>query len=380
MDEGTLLSPEDVKKRREKKVEATVSVIKPNDKFFNRGGTVAINYETMGRFNIPATLYFRDFSVTEENDLLLVAKEDLLETSIVILNKMKNEDANCLVEDMLIEEFFETLIGIKKQFDTVNHNHLWICDCQNGLDDPKVNESVVNLNTLQYSSILEADTLLKDYYKNKFDTLTDEQFQNYIITRYKDNPNIELATITREQEIEKIQVKEPFQLKFNDHVYSFRFSRIGDLVKARKIAKDKFAEQIKRVQNKKISTNTILPAIQVNNKKEEIEKIKAEELKFSYLAVQALSLISVDGKELNDEEKIKVFSEIPRNAKAKIKEFIGQFKIGIQHEQEFVCPLCGKTDKRWIQREIDYDELLPLHAVTHGNDRISTGLDIFVGI
>jgi hypothetical protein len=365
-EELLLLSPDEVKKRREKKTGVPVKLVQNNDKFYNRGGTVAINYETMGRFDIPATLFFRDFTITEENDLLLVRKDDLLETTISILNKMKNQDANCLVENMLIEEFFETLIGIKKQFDTVNHTHLWMCSCQERINDPKIHEAIINLNTLQYKSIIECDEVLKGYYKERFDKLTDEEFQNYIFTRYKDNPNIELTGITREQELERIKVKEPFQLKFNDHLYSFRFSRIGDLVKAKKLASKQFVEKIKEAQNKR--------------KTEEVEKLKTDELKYSMLIAQSLTLLKVDDKELTEIERVAAFSELPRNSKAKMQEFKNQFKFGIHHEQEFTCPLCGKVDKRWIQREIDYDDLLPTNSITSGDDKLSSGLDIFVGV
>jgi succinate dehydrogenase flavin-adding protein (antitoxin of CptAB toxin-antitoxin module) len=358
------LSPDEVKKRREKKNESISQTV--NDKFYNRGGTVAINYETLGRFDIPSTLYFRDFTIAEENDLLLVRKEELLETTIAILNKMKNQDATCLVENMLMSEFFETLIGIKKQFDTINHTHLWICNCQENVDDPKVNESIINLNNLQYKSIIEADEILKNYYKNKFDNLSDEEFKNYLYIRYKDNPSLELNEITKEQEITKIKLKEPFQLKFNNQLYSFRFSRIGDLVKARKIAYKQYIENIKDAQNKK--------------KFEEVEKLKSEEMKYTMLISQALSLLKIDNKELTDEEKITIFASLPKSNRKKIEEFKNQFNFGVYHEQEFTCPLCGKVDKRWIQRDISYDDLLPTNSFTSRDDNDSSGLDIFISV
>jgi len=376
-EETILLSPDEVKKRRERKSEATVKVIS-SEKFHNRGNRVAINYETMGRCSIPETLYFRDYSVTEENDLLLVRKEDQLETTIAVLNKMKNEDANCKVEDMTLEEFFETLIGIKKQFDTINHNHYWICSCQNEFDDPKVNEIIINLNDLQYKSIAEGDSILKEIFKKKFESLTDENFREYIINKYKDNPSLDLENITKEEELERIQVKEPFVLKYNDRIYSFRFSRIGDLVTARKIAEKEFASKIKEIQNRR-NINSSLPELKFDKKKE-LDKLKSEEVKYSLLIAQALTLDSIDGNKLTDADKIKEFSVMPRNEKSKIQNFMHQFKFGVQHEQEFTCPLCGKVDKRWIQREIDYDDLLPANTASDGNSGINASLDIYVGI
>lgn len=376
-EDSVLLSPDEVKKRREKKPQQTENNV--TDKFYNRGGTVAINYETMGRFSIPSTLYFKDYSVNDENDLLLTRREDLLETEISVLNKLKNEDAKCQVEDMLIEEFFETLIGIKKQFDTTQHTHLWICSCQDELPiaEQAVNELVIDLNTIQYKSIIEADEILKDYYREKFKTLSPEAWQEYIITRYKDDPNVSLTELTPEEELKNIRIKEPMQIK-TDRLYSFRFPRIGDLVKARKIASKEYNIKIKEVQARK-NPNVLLKDLNFQ-KEEDIKKLEKEEAKYTFLVTRALSLISVDGRELTDSEKIQIFSHLPRTTDAKIKEFLTQFKFGIQHEQEFVCPICGKTDKRLLQREIDPHELLPTFSVTKRDIRQSPGIDIYVGI
>ena len=77
MSDNNILSPTEVQKRRERKP-AEIIQEQSKEKFFNRGGQVAINYETMGRFSIPATLYFKDFSVEDENNLLLTRQEDYI--------------------------------------------------------------------------------------------------------------------------------------------------------------------------------------------------------------------------------------------------------------------------------------------------------------
>ena len=377
-DENILLTPEDVENRRKRRKESIGDEkIKENSKFFNRGNTVAINYETLGRFNIPPTLYFKDFTTKHENDLSLTRKEDLLETTIAILNELKNDDADCKVEDMLIEEFFETLVGIKKQFDSSNHVHLWICSCQDDINTPHINESTIDLNSIQYKCISESDKILQNFYKIKFDAMTDEVFKEYLFIRHKDNPSIELENITKEEELKTIKVKEPFLINL-DHRYLFRFPRIGDLVKAQKIADKEYKIQIKEVQNKK-NPNAPLPNLQ-SQKDEEINRLKSEEFKFSSLATRALSLISIDGKELTDEERIKIYSSLNRGVKNKINDFLKQFEFGIYHEQEFFCPLCEEKDKRLLQREFDVYELLPSYPITNEDNKFNTTLDIYVGI
>lgn len=383
-EKSILLSLEEVEKRKQRRSESVIQ--KPiedkkesKDKFYNRGGTVAINYETMGRFNIPSTLYFKDFSTTDESDLLLTRDDDLLETTINILNKLKNQDAKCDVGDMLKEEFFETLIGIKKQFDTTKHTHLWICDCQDSLpsEDQKVNETEIDLTKIEYKSITEADEILKNYYKDVFANLSESDWTNYIAVRYKDNPSLELENLTKEQEIGTIQIKEPFLIKY-EHTYAFRFSRIGDLVKAKKLAVAKFAPKFKELQTRK-NPNGPLTEIKLQ-RQEELNKLKEDQGKYEFLVSRALTLLKVDDKELNDNEKIEIFSKLPRAIDYEMRNFLSQFKFGIQHEQEFTCPICGKVDKRLLQREIFIYELLPTQSITKRDNKLPTRSNIYVGV
>jgi len=379
-EETAILTPEEVKVRREKKAIEIEEKKATKEKYFNRGGRVAINYETMGRFNIPPVLYFKDFSVEDENNLLLTRQEDVLETLVAILNTLKNSDADCKVEDMLTEELFETLIGIEKQFDTTQHIHSWVCDCQNEIDeqDRKINETEIDLNTLQYKSIDDSDEILKNFYKEKFASMSDEEWKIYLFTRYKDNPIMNINEYTRSEEVIKIKIKEPFQLKIDGQMYMFRFTRVGDMIKAKKMASEKFSQKIKIVQNRK---DPNIPLIGLRDqKKEEIDKLKYEEIKYMFLAMRALSLLTVNGKELTDEEKVNMYAAIPRNVQAEIRNFIDQFKIGVQHEQEFTCPLCGRSDKRLLQREIDFYELLPTAISSKRKLGKRPGVDFFVAV
>jgi hypothetical protein len=381
-EDNILLTPDEVKKRREKKQEVNIQQEKKEDtKFYNRGGTVAVNFESQGRFNIPETLFFKDYSVEDVNNLTLSRQDDILENILAIMEHLKNEDAKCKIADMTIEEFLESLIGIKKQFNTTQHVHRWICNnCQSDVDeeDRIVNESIVDLNNIQYKSIEQADELLREYYKKQFETMTDEDWKNYLYTRYKDNPIINIDEYTKEQEIAKIKIKEPISINPDGHIYSFRLTRIGDVVEAQKIAAKKYGGKIKNVQNRK-EANSPLSQLK-EKKKEEIDNLKYEQGKYTLLVAKALSLISIDGRELSNEEKIIAYSKLSRNTYLELNDFINQFKFGIYYEQEFTCNVCGKVDKRWLRQELNPLDLLPLDTDTARNSRKSSTINICVGL
>jgi hypothetical protein len=376
---SVLLTPDEVKKRREKKQEIVQQT--KVEKFFNRGGSVAINFETMGRFSIPDIMYFKDYTIEDVNTLALSRHDDLLENVVSIMESLKNEDANCKVSDMLIEEFLESLIGIKKQFNTTQHIHRWLCDCQSNIDenDQIVNETIIDLNEIEYKSIEEGDKLLKNYYKSVFDTMNDEDWKTYIYTKYKNNPIDNVEEYTKEKEIEKIQLTEPIQIGIDNHIYAFRLTRIADLISAQKLSAKKYASKIKNVQNRK-DPNVAIYELK-EKKKEEIDRLRYEQAKYTVIAAKALSLVSVDGRELTDDnEKINVYSKLPRSILIEFSHFIDQFKFGIQHEQEFACPICGKVDKRLLQQELNPIELLPLDATSSGERGKPAKLNIYIGL
>lgn len=381
-EDNVLLTPDEVKKRRERKQETKIEQEKKEDtKFYNRGGTVAVNFESQGRFSIPETLFFKDYSVEDVNNLTLSRQEDILENILSIMEHLKNEDAKCKIADMTIEEFLESLIGIKKQFNTTQHVHRWICNnCQSDVDeeDRVVNETVIDLNNIQYKSIEEADEILREYYKKQFEMATDEDWKNYLFTRYKNDPIINIDEYTRDEEVSKIKIKEPISINPDGHIYEFRLTRIGDVVEAQKIAAKKYGGKIKNVQNRK-EANSPLAQLK-EKKKEEIDDLKYEQGKYTLLVAKALSLISVDGKELNNEEKIATYSKLSRNTYLEINDFINQFKFGICHEQEFTCSVCGKVDKRWLRQELNPLDLLPLDTDTTRNSRKSSAINICVGL
>ncbi len=390
------LSPEEVEKKRERKTRVLknhdeddlVITKNPNDekygdekdKFYKRGGKVKINFETLGRFNIPSNMFFSDYNIDQVNDLTLCNEDTLFETIIAILEEIKNEDCQVSIGEALIEEFMEMMIGIKMFFNTPIHNHKWICDCQRNKDDEEiqVNDMEIDLRELQYKSIEEADQILRDLIRGQFVEMTDEIFEDYLKRKYEDQYSGDIKDYDREKEVNKIRIQEPISQNIDGHIYKFRFTRIKDLIKAKQITEKQFAGKIKMLQNKKVhGIGQEQLKIQKDKELEILQKQKAKE---TLIASRALSLIQYDDTILErDDEKIALYRKIPRESLFEYVEFIEKLQFGIQDEREFVCPICGKSDKRLLQRKFDPLEFIPVESNSTNKSKELKRANIFVG-
>lgn len=391
-EESILINPEDLKRRRQQKVIENVesekaAIIETKDQFnkvANRGGQVTVNYETEGRFDMPKTLYFKDFTVSHVSDLTLSSQENLLENLVSIIQQIKNEDAEISVEDMLWEEFLETLIGIKMEFNTPIHMHPWVCDCQSGIpiDAQKINESAIDLRTIKYKSISEVDEEMKIYLKGKFDEMSEEDFVHYLKRKYNEDPNIvyQKNEDTINKEIQKVQVKEPITL-FDDNwnSYSFRFTRIKDLMNAQKLVDNKYSGKIRAVKNRQIIGNESLLDAR-SHKEKEINDIKTQQAKDIMIYSKAFSLVKYNGKDLTPDEAIKYYKDASRSIFMQMSEVIDKLHFGIYDERELVCPLCGETSKRLLRKELNPFELLPLDLDTERDQRKHSKSIVYFGI
>lgn len=378
MSENPILSPDEVQEIRKQRREKKVNHI--SDKYFMRGNRVAINYESQGRFSIPENMYFKDYDIEDINNLTFSRYEDLLENVLFILNKCKNEDANCSVGDMVPEEFLETLVGMNLQFGNgKEHKHPWLCECQNHKkqEEQQINETIIDLSSINYTSISEADKLLKEYYKEMFDSFTKEEWISYLETRYKNEENsIDFNLHTKEDEIETISIKEPFTQNIEGKNYKFRLMRMNDVIKGQRAATKKFSSQIKLIESEKTPTPELKMA-----KEEKLEKINQEKDKYSILYAQAMTLLSVDDINFtSDEERYLTYKSIPREDLYALIDFYDQFKFGINQEVDLQCPLCGKITKRSLRQEINSIELLPLDSDTKRKSGDIKKHKIFVGI
>ena len=367
-EEITVLSPDEVAQRRARKkaeVEAIPEITKNETKFYNKGvGQAYVQFESQGRFDIPLELGFKDFNGSDINSIVLSRREDLLENIVTMLQKNIVSDGNdAKIENMTMEEFLETLVAIKRQYNTHIHKHLWLCSCQSGVneDEQHVNETEVNLNNIKYQSIAEADEEFKKIYKEDLDALSNGDWNTFVKNYYKGEKDAD--TWTREDEVNRVTIKEPIRISDEEgNVYAFRLTRIKDLIIAQKMAMKKFGDKIIQVQKKQVHG---VPLVEMKAQKaEEIKKIETERDKSIVLYAKAMSLISVNGKELSNQEKIDTYSNLSRSLLLDFISFLDKIKFGIYDDIELACPLCGKVSKESLRQELDILQLLPLDTDT----------------
>lgn len=360
--ESLILHPDEVKRRRDSKPPQEEN---ENIDIVNYGDSVKIEYESMGRFNTPRVLHFYDFTNRQINDIALCSHDDLLDTIISILQENKVEEDDFKIEFMTAEDLLETVIAIKQKFESTSYTHYWICDCQVDKDDSEriINEDIFDLNDFQYKSIEQVDEQMKLFMKDIFDNMTDDEFKKYIVKKYKDKPIDDIDSYTREMEVQSFKVKEPITINVGNDVYTIRYPRLIDVVKAKRYAEKKYASKIKMVQNRR-EANVALADLK-ERKKKEIDNLKREQAKILILYANAMMIQTKNDIALSDEDKLNEYANnLSRTVTKNIKEIFKQIDFGLSNDIELACPLCGKVDKRRLRDIIDIRQLLP-----HGDDQ-----------
>lgn len=383
-----LLNPDEVKKRRtvknttpseQKQTEAIESDI---NSISNKAGFAKVNYETMGRFDIPITLYFDDYTYEHINSFALVTEEDILETIITVLDDIVQSDTPVQVQNMLLQEFLETMIAIKSHYETPFHTHRWVCDCQSGKIESEIqtNESIIDLRTLEFKSIFESDEYLKEISKQSFEKMSKEEWKTYLINKYKNNPIANVDDYTIEDELKNLQVSEPIGQMINDDIYRFRFMRISDILQAQKYIHRKYLFEEKK-QSVKRPRKENEPMAEYKAEQEErhkkMEKQKAQDL---MLAAKASTIISVNGTTIDKlSEKIEYMKKIKRSSTLEFEDFLNKLDFGIKNEFDFECPLCHKVDRRSLRQEFIPFEFIPMSDDSKDSHRQSISSSIFIG-
>lgn len=372
MEELTL---EEVQQRRERK--------RVPNKEEEISGKVRVDYESMGRFSIPQTLFFMDYSPADVNSIVMSSQEEMAATLVPIINGMVCDEnsENFNSEDMTIEEFLETLIAVKGKFNTIKHNHPYICECQYDKPeaDQKLQTTEVNLAKLKYKSIEQVEEELKQFFQEDINLLTEEEWISYR-DNWANKNNLDPNSLTKENILENFKITEPFTIKPEDHEITFRLSRMKDLLKAQKILDKEYTPKIKRIQNR---VEHGVPGEELSAKKQkEIEELQKEKSKKLISYTKAFSIIALDGKTLTDNEKLEIIEDrniFPRRITADIDSFLDQLKHGVFDTIEFSCPLCGKLNKEELQYNISITELLPLNSKDERDNRHFTRLNIRFG-
>jgi len=359
--------------------EITANIEETPLKLQNKSGKVKIEYESMGRFDTPPVLYFSGYTVDHIDNFALVTEENIFETLVTIIEDLKYSNENVKIEDMLIEEFFETLIGIKAQFNTTKHIHRWTCDCQDDLSDKEktVIETIVDLSTLNDSciSILESDEKYRNICREMFSDK--DVFASYLKMKYGKNADINEYNL--EDELNEIQVKEPYTVPDGKDIYKFRFLRIRDLIIASRYINKKYSYKIKALKSKQI--HNVKASELKKIKDEELEKLNQEKGRDFIRALKSAALVGCNNKIFESlEEKIEAYQHIPIGVFMEAASFLEDIKFGINKEQDFECPICGCSEKRLLQLEFNFLEFIPNKSDTlHGIQNI-TRRHIFMGI
>jgi len=382
-----ILSEEEIVKRRERKrpekplnndIETSIDT-----NIENHAKCAKIEYESMGRFSTPAVLYFKDYSVEDINDIVMSSPENLIETLVPILNKMKfgKESEEFDVAMMTTEDFIETLVALKIRI-AKDHKHPYMCDCQYALPEAeqKLEEGNIDLTQLQYKSIEDVEEEYRKVALEDLNSLSEEEWIEYRDKYAKDENISNIETITKETIVEKIKIKEPFTIYSDDNKITFRLSRIADVIKAQKIIDKEFAPAFKKLQNR--VEHGVPGDVLKAKKQEEFEELQKQKAKKLMVYIKAYSLLTLNDKVLSDKEKVDLMINreiFPRQITRDMDSFLDQLKHGIYHTQEFTCPKCGKLNKEELQHSLSVAELLPLDSKNNRDNKQHTRLNIRFG-
>lgn len=376
------------KKRRAKKQEsdnfANESVIDKKD--IAEKAFCKINFETEGRFDIPKVLNFKPFSTLDINNIVLTKQEKIIDVILDTLNSLVQEDTNTFdLTNMLMEEFLEIMIGMKLQFVSAKHEYKWLCDCQYDYDekDQKINTEELDLNSINYTPISDADENLQKFVSPFIEKMPDDAFVQWKQTTFENKLSQEdIDNLTKEEAISKIVIEEPIAVNAPDgNCYRFRFNRVGDLIIARKLADSKFSQKFSSIQQLRYDKQKENPKEYQERKKNLIDELKEEKAKYAIHVANAMRLISINGETYkNNYDRVDAYGKIDTKVTQELTNFLDSLTFGVNDTREFVCPLCGETKQRYLRRTLNPVEFLPIDVPSEGGRSLDSGFNITFGV
>jgi hypothetical protein len=325
-------------------------------------GQAVVEFETSGRFGNPETAYFADFTSDDLTALALCRDEDRLQNVVFILDRLKNDDS-WKFEDLLAEEFLEVMISMKRIYNTPQHEHRWFCSCQDDLPESEKTASkhIIDLNNIKFTSIEECDELLRKEFSDLYMSLSDEEWTAFLERNYKEGD--ERRTYNRAQYIASLRISDRLTVRSsNGNVYVYRFARVRDVLQGLKIGSKEWNWKIRKKKNEAtgIKQSRVKDSV-LYDRKMAVEDLELSKAKAVLSATKGLALIEFNGKPVtNEADRINLSRTMPRDAVMKQVKLMEKMNFGVNHEEEFVCDLCGKTEPGLLQRTISPLELLPI--------------------
>ena len=374
-DDEVILSDKELKQIEEK--ELNLPSAQEDFELNDTSGAVGIKFSTSGRFSIPEIGYYKYYTTKQVNDLSLTRPEDKLEVLLSILNKI-NVNSEIKAEDLTLEELFEVVVAIKRKFRGNWHTHKWYCqECQNGVEDKdkKVSEMDIDLSTLKEISIEEADDNLRNYMKERYLKLKEQNPSMFLRQMQVLDSNLK-TKIPNEVDIDEVlknvAIKEPFNITcpITKKKYSFRFTRVGDFIKAKKFIDLKYSIQFKNLKKEKWNNRGSLAEFK-QSQEFKLNQLNDQKAKDLLLASKSFSLITVNGKELTDEQRFQELGNMEPITAETLAEFLEQQKFGIQDERDYTCNLCGHEERGLLMRRTSVLEFILDNSSTVGRSRLN---------
>lgn len=352
-DESVFVDEKDIPKMTKEQWEAQKQQEEPDPvedekltELKDKADTVTIEYESEGRFSIPARVNWYNWIYKQLHNLTLSNQEDRLEAIVISLEELKAGDDEFEIQNMAGEELFETLIAIKQKFQGPLHTHRWMCDCQNDLDEDSrlASEQVVDLRTLKYISATEAEANLREFMKTRLEKLSPEQLKVYFKHQGKDS-TVDYDNMTITEFVSRIEFKEPFTIRSPGKKYEFRWKRVKDLLRAKAIADKEYDSKLKHVKRQRWDNKGSLAEFK-SIQETKVKELNQKKGKAIILYSMALSLMKVNGRDLDEMERITEYGQMDPNTLKAYVDYLDAVKFGIQDERDYTCNLCGKPAGR----------------------------------
>ncbi len=289
-------------------------------------GYIRVRLDSLGKLSAPFELHFRDYSIEEAMELASTNDEvDNLSTMISILNSMVLEDFDC--GELTLQELYEILYTIQGTF---------------------------------YSPTIEKTVLIDE-------TKDPKDKENQI-------PAVIPLSSIETKEIEK-EFKEPFYLvddKMGGAKYGFRLPRVKDKVTVENFLTDKYRKETRQYSDILYKIRKIEAISNTEQRLEKMQELEVENFdeirefqsyllskgKLMLALTQAMSLVSIDGEEVEYGDCEKLLELIPKISSRVWKtytEIVDKYDFGLQEEVTFFSPELGESiTRRLVFRHMDF--------------------------